>query len=182
RIHECLATLQIEARLERFDLAVDRVVLLDTAHNADSIEAMLNVLNHRMEGRQRHCLFGTSGDKNVLAMLQRMQPHFHRWTLTRYEGNPRYLPVNDLHQTALDAGLDTSQLTQFENPISAIQNAIDSLAAGEVLVICGSFFLAAELRPWLVQRCCSSSVSPDSEASSPGSTNASPAASGSSSG
>ncbi|MEP0344976.1 bifunctional folylpolyglutamate synthase/dihydrofolate synthase, partial [Rhodopirellula bahusiensis] len=170
RIHECLATLQIEARLERFDLAVDRVVLLDTAHNADSIEAMLNVLNHRMEGRQRHCLFGTSGDKNVLAMLQRMQPHFHRWTLTRYEGNPRYLPVNDLHQTALDAGLDTSQLTQFENPISAIQNAIDSLAAGEVLVICGSFFLAAELRPWLVQRCCSSSVSPDSEASSPGST------------
>ncbi|WP_430454818.1 bifunctional folylpolyglutamate synthase/dihydrofolate synthase [Rhodopirellula europaea] len=169
RIHQCLSSLQMEARLERFDLPDDRVVLLDTAHNADSIEAMLNVLNQRMPKRQRSCLFGTSADKNVLAMLQRMQPHFDRWTLTRYEGNPRFVPVDDLHRTALRAGLSPDHITSFERPIEAVQIAVDSLDAGDVLVICGSFFLAAELRPWLVQCCGSSPVSTTSSFSPDGS-------------
>lgn len=169
RIHQCLSSLQMEARLERFDLPDDRVVLLDTAHNADSIEAMLNVLNQRMPKRQRSCLFGTSADKNVLAMLQRMQPHFDRWTLTRYEGNPRFVPVDDLRRTALQAGLSPDHITSFERPIDAVQIAVDSLDAGDVLVICGSFFLAAELRPWLVQCCGSSPVSTTSSFSPDGS-------------
>jgi dihydrofolate synthase/folylpolyglutamate synthase len=169
RIHECLASLQMEARLERFDLPGGRVVLLDTAHNADSIDAMLNVINRRMTGRKRHCLFGTSADKNVLTMIQRMQPHFDRWTLTRYEGNPRYVPVEDLHRTAMQAGLDPANTTRIEQPTTAIQQAVDTLANDDVLVVCGSFFLAAELRPWLVQRCgqlAKSSESGDSPADS----------------
>ncbi|KLU06300.1 Dihydrofolate synthase [Rhodopirellula islandica] len=182
RIHECLASLQIEARLERFQLPGDRIVLLDTAHNADSIEAMLNVLNERMHDRRKHCLFGTSADKNVLAMFQRMQPHFDCWTLTRYEGNPRFVPVADLHQAAILAGLIPEQITQSATPITAIQHAVGSLAAHEVLVICGSFFLAAELRPWLVQQRDQLVESPESEDSSLDSPRVSPPSSGSSSG
>ncbi|WDQ19107.1 bifunctional folylpolyglutamate synthase/dihydrofolate synthase [Rhodopirellula sp. P2] len=182
RIHECLASLQMEARLERFELPGDRIVLLDTAHNADSIEAMLNVVNHRMHGRRKQCLFGTSADKNVLAMFQRMQPHFDRWTLTRYEGNPRFVPVADLHQAAIEAGLPPEQITQSPTPIAAIQHAVGCLAAHEVLVICGSFFLAAELRPWLVQQRDQLAGSPESEDPWLDSPRVSPSSTGSSSG
>ncbi|MCC9657940.1 bifunctional folylpolyglutamate synthase/dihydrofolate synthase [Rhodopirellula halodulae] len=152
RIHECLASLQMQARLERFDLPGNRVLLLDTAHNADSIDAMLNVLHDRMQGRKLHCLFGTSADKNVPAMLERMQPHFDRWILTRYEGNPRYVPVDQLQTFALESGLSADAIRVIERPLQACATAIDGLSSDEVLVICGSFFLAAELRPWLVEQ------------------------------
>lgn len=146
---EGLATLQIDARLERFERDAEATVILDAAHNPDSIAALLRTTNKRYPGRKVVGVFGTSVDKDAADMIAQLKSGFARIVLTRYHKNPRFVPTDTLAEMA---GPDGSWWSINDAPIAACQQAIEEAGSDGIVVVCGSFFLAAEVRPWLASR------------------------------
>jgi len=126
-------------------------VILDAAHNADSIAALIETVVRRFPGRSVVGVFGTSVDKDALAILNQLQSCFDEIILTRYHRNPRFVPTDELARLATRAG--NLPFRVDDDPLHACQAAIDDVSsepnAPGVVVVCGSFFLAAEVRPWL---------------------------------
>ena len=130
------------ARLERFPVE-GRTVLLDTAHNADSVAALVRVLKHRLSGEvSRTLLFAASRDKDARTMLDRLAGRFDRVILTKFNDNPRAAEPNDLRSLIVsDVAVEI-----IDDPIVALNRAVEVTDHGGWIVACGSFFLAAVLR------------------------------------
>lgn len=144
-----LAALNIIGRLERFDLPDDQTAIVDTAHNRDSIDALTHCLKQRFRassGDQRRIvvIFGSSCDKDSKAMLQSLQTVADHLVLTRFHGNPRYLPIEQLEQNCSENSF--TDFDTVEHPDTAIDVAKRIAGPGGVVVVCGSFFLADETR------------------------------------
>lgn len=146
---EGLATLQIDARLERFEQDAQATVILDAAHNPDSVAALLQTIGERYPGKKLVGVFGTSVDKNAAEMIAQLESGFDRIVLTRYHKNPRFIPTETLAELA---GSTRPWWSINDHPIPACRQAINEAGQDGIVVVCGSFFLAAEVRPWLVSR------------------------------
>ncbi|MBB3206988.1 dihydrofolate synthase/folylpolyglutamate synthase [Rhodopirellula rubra] len=163
---DALSRLQIEARLERFRLPTGPTIVLDAAHNPDSIAALVATIRSRFAGRKTVGVFGTSVDKDANAMLDELHVCLDQIILTRYHGNPRFVPIetlataaqetaaretasNNASGSSTNTNTDETWFSTEDDPLTACQTAIESAGEDGVVVICGSFFLAAELRPWL---------------------------------
>jgi dihydrofolate synthase/folylpolyglutamate synthase len=144
-----LAEMKCAGRIERFLLADGGEVILDTAHNVDSINALCNCLEQRAAGRTVTVIFGTSRDKDHVPMLNRLCETADRLVLTRYHGNPRYREPDEL----LAALPPDRSATIRPCPVTALAFARQTAMPPEenLIVVCGSFFLAAEVRPLLVR-------------------------------
>ena len=64
-------------------------VIIDTAHNDASIEALLQVIQASFPQRPRRLVFGATRGKDITGMLRRMIGHFDQILCTRYLNNPR---------------------------------------------------------------------------------------------
>jgi dihydrofolate synthase/folylpolyglutamate synthase len=140
-----LEEVECPGRIERFSEAPE--ILLDTAHNVDSIKALGEVLRNQPAAGKCIVVFGTSADKDAQAMLDCLGGVADLLILTRYWSNPRWLdPASLQNMSAME---NTHVL---EHPQAALEQALRWAAPDDRIVICGSFFLAAELRPLLRQR------------------------------
>ncbi len=156
------------ARIERFTVPAsadtctddtctdDQVsVLLDAAHNEDSIAALCEVIRRRGQGKRLAVVFGTSHDKDAPAQLRQLLEVTDSLFLTRFHENPRWRDPASLaelaaaHSAAGGAAVRASEIRVIDLPAEALSAAIQAVGAGGMAVICGSFFLAAELRPLL---------------------------------
>ncbi len=140
-----LATLACQARIERFCEKPE--IILDAAHNVDSIGALCMVLLNRPAKGKTVVVFGTSADKDAGNMLAMLANVADTMILTRYWSNPRWYDPAALAEMARND--DTIIHAQ---PLDALDAAIRLAGIDGQVVICGSFFLAAELRPVLLQR------------------------------
>ena len=120
-------------------------VLLDAAHNASSMAALVETLTATAQlPRRRILVFAASGDKQLVEMLREARRLFTVVVLTRYATNPRAATLVALRQAAEQAGWPEPLLAS--SPAEAIELA-RKLAAGRGLIcVAGSFFLAAEAR------------------------------------
>ncbi|MCP4858966.1 MAG: bifunctional folylpolyglutamate synthase/dihydrofolate synthase [Fuerstiella sp.] len=126
-------------------------IILDAAHNPDSIEACLHTLgSQNWPADRRALIFAVSRDKDAQQMLQLVHPHFDTIILTRFETNPRsYSPQElaellDPRQFADTA--DTVTVVTAETPAEALSLARKTVGNDGVICGTGSIFLAAELR------------------------------------
>ena len=119
-------------------------VVIDSAHNSASVDALVRVLDESFSAPRRWLVFATSHEKDVRGMLSRLLKSFDDVILTRYLDNPRGVPPAELG--AMAAKLTGRQYSLCPNPAAAWQQ-IRALAKPEDLVcVTGSFFLAAEIR------------------------------------
>ncbi|CAK9021133.1 Dihydrofolate synthase/folylpolyglutamate synthase (DHFS / FPGS) (Folylpoly-gamma-glutamate synthetase-dihydrofolate synthetase) (Folylpolyglutamate synthetase) (Tetrahydrofolylpolyglutamate synthase) [Durusdinium trenchii] len=117
------------------------LVVVDSAHNNASISALCETLLTAGE-RRRTFLFGTSRDKDVSTMLRTLDRFAHRVILTRFEGNPRGVAIDEL---ARMAGETLSvEFTTATNPSEALRLALSNSGPEDLICATGSFFLAAE--------------------------------------
>ncbi len=145
-IETSFAQLNCPARIERFSLPHEVTGIVDAAHNRDSIAALCDTLRVRSAHRPVAVVFGTSIDKEARVMLDALGQVADQVVLTRFWGNPRFRPTHELLQL-LPEHLH-SVTTVLEDPIQACESALRSVTPGGTLVVCGSFFLAAETRAW----------------------------------
>lgn len=145
RQRAALAEVRCSARVERF--AGTPEIILDAAHNVDSIRALRAVLLNRPVPGKTIVVFGTSADKDADEMLAMLCSAADIFVLTRYWSNPRWFDP-----TALAGFVRDKQTMIQERPSEALDIALRSAGQDGRVVICGSFFLAAELRPILRAR------------------------------
>ena len=75
-------------------------VVLDAAHNAASIEALVEVLGESFSARRRLLIFATTQEKDLRGMLERLLGRFDHVIFTRYLSNPRSVPPEQLQALA----------------------------------------------------------------------------------
>ena len=138
-----LATVRWPARLEI--LARRPLVIVDAAHNVASIEAFCATLDQSFAARPRVLVFATTCDKDVRGMLRVLVGRFERIVFTRYQNNPRGLPAADLAAMAAELGDQICQVAA--DPRAAWDAAQEGMGTEGLIAITGSFFIAAEMRP-----------------------------------
>jgi len=92
-------------------------------------------------------VFGTSRDKEHRPMLSSLCDSSDAMILTRYHGNPRYRETAEMFRD-----LPPGRTAVIEDdPRAAVQAAIARVSGPHLVVVCGSFFLAAEVRPLILE-------------------------------
>ncbi len=147
-IRRGLAALAWPARVE---VAARRpAVVLDGAHNAASVAALIETLGASFSPARRLLVFAASQDKDLRGMLRLLLGQFDEVLLTRYLDNPRAVPPEELQAIARE--LTGREYPVFGDPAAA-WDAVRGRAAPEDLVcVTGSLFIAAEMGRQLAAR------------------------------
>jgi dihydrofolate synthase / folylpolyglutamate synthase len=142
-----LATVDWPGRIEL--IARRPTIILDTAHNVPSAEALVRTLaeSFPVSGR-KSVILAVSSDKQYPDILRVLAKQFDCFHLTKYGSNPRGIPPERL--AAELAGIDsTKNVSIHASSREAWQAASGGAKPDDLLCITGSMFLAGELRPVL---------------------------------
>ncbi len=146
-IRQGIANARCPARIEV--LSRQPLVILDTAHNVASIEALISALDESFSSTGRILIFAATRDKDVSGMLRLVLPRFESVILTRYVDNPRGVPPERLLELIDKLRAELSQLPNLftaDSPVTAWQKYQAIATPDQLVCITGSFFLAAEMR------------------------------------
>jgi dihydrofolate synthase/folylpolyglutamate synthase len=128
------------ARLEV--LSREPLVLLDGAHNPMSAEALARALKP-LEGLGIHAICGIMADKDISGVLGRVLPLCASLVAVK-PSNPRAMPAEKLAMLAGECLQDAETAESMEQ---AVRMALEKAKGGGAVLIFGSLYLAAEIRP-----------------------------------
>ena len=133
------------ARLEL--MSKNPVVLLDGAHNPNGIEALSNAVKKYLPNQKRLCLMGMLADKDSAGSIKLLEGLFEE-VITVTVDNPRTLTAQELAEKCRQ---HFPGATAFDDNKKALDYALKKAEKEKIpLVICGSLYLAGELRPYLL--------------------------------
>jgi dihydrofolate synthase/folylpolyglutamate synthase len=117
-------------------------VVLDSAHNVPSAEALVATLREMGVAGRKSVVFAVSADKSYPDILRVLAGYFDHFHLTRYGNNPRCVPPEML------AAMLGPSASATVHPTADAAWAAARAAAGPDDLVCvtGSVFLAGELR------------------------------------
>jgi len=140
-IRQGLQTVRLAGRLQ---LVEDGPVpvLLDVAHNPQSVQALAEQLRHEYPGRPIHAVFAVMKDKDIAGVVAPIRDLVSRW----------YLAPLDL---ARAASTERLQVLFRELAVARVESGFGDAAAafaaargsaqnGDLIVVFGSFFLVSE--------------------------------------
>ncbi len=135
------------ARLEL--LSDNPVVLLDGAHNPNGIEALKKAINKFLPGRKIICITGMLADKDIDSSIALMNGVFES-VYTVPVDNPRAVSAKVLAEKYTAFGNDAKS---FDSPQTAFDEALlRAKAENCAVLICGSLYLAGEMRPYMIAK------------------------------
>jgi len=116
------------------------VLVLDVAHNPHSVAALAENLDAMGFYPTTHAVLGVMADKDLLPMLQRVNPLIDRWYFTDLPV-PRAAKAADLQLAwrAQNTRQDVSS-SVHPDPVTALQTAIDAANPTDRIVVFGSFY------------------------------------------
>ncbi len=116
----------------------DPLIVLEVAHNADGINQMRAHLS-QLDFNKLHIVFGMVNDKDreILKLLPKEASYY--FTKAHI---PRALPVAELKQAANKFHLLGEE---FDDVNNALQNAKNKAVQNDIIIVCGSIFLVAEV-------------------------------------
>ena len=116
------------------------VLVLDVAHNPHSVAALAENLDAMGFYPTTHAVFGAMADKDLLPMLQRVNPLIDRWYFTDLP-LPRAASATDLQQAwqAQNSRQDVASSVHGD-PQSALQAAVSAADPADRIVVFGSFY------------------------------------------
>ena len=129
------------------------LVLLDGGHNRSKVEALakvLQALRDQGEAERLTLVIGMMRDKKIDDVLDVLRPYFHK-IITTAPDMERALPPDELAQLASERcpSAEIIPVNGADRSRRAVQLALATLKGREGLVITGSLYLAAEVRPSL---------------------------------
>jgi len=137
-----LAELSWPARIEV--MARRPVVVVDAAHNAASVGALVDTLDESFSVRKRLLVFATTLEKDISGMLDRALGRFDEVLFTRYLNNPRAVPPEEL--AAVAKSLTGRSYPVCARPADAWENVRRLAGPEDLICVAGSFFIAGEMR------------------------------------
>ena len=126
----------------------DPVLILDSAHNAESALRLFETLQETLPGRRGQLAFAALQDKDALAMLQTLTPLIN--VMHTASGNhPRSYLAAELIEIAQVAGMGTALHRDLETAFEAAWQATKS---NQFLLITGSLTTVGEAKRWWSRR------------------------------
>lgn len=115
-------------------------LVLDVAHNPHSVAALAANLDAMGFYPTTHAVLGAMADKDLLPMLQKVNPMVDKWYFTDLP-LPRAAKAADLQQAwqAQNTRTDTASSVHAD-PMQALQAAIDAADPADRIVVFGSFY------------------------------------------
>ncbi len=134
----------------RFELlSKNPVVILDGAHNPNGIEALKNAVRNFLDGKKITCVMGMLADKDIDSSIKLLDGVFET-VYTVPVDNPRAISSKELAEKC--KGYFKS-VTSFDSAEKAFDGAFeDAEKNGGAVVICGSLYLAGEIRPYILEK------------------------------
>lgn len=121
--------------------------LLDGGHNPGCAQALREALERYVPGR-KVAVVGMMADKDSAAALETVGPLFAKVVAVRPD-NPRALDAEALAQTAARF---CPRAVAAASCAQALDLALEDLGPDDALIVCGSFYLAGEMRDLLRER------------------------------
>jgi len=137
-------------------------VVIDSAHNAASIAALLETLDESFSIQRRGLIFAATLEKDLRGMLEQLAGRFDRIVFTQYRENPRGVPPASLlalaeelqGRCAADAAPSPTELSIAADPREAWAAMRAWAKPDDLIAVAGSIFLAAEFRRILLSTSC----------------------------
>ena len=147
QVHDGLNDVRLVARFECIGTAP--TVLIDGAHNPAKMAALgrsLALLAAKKENRKFHAVLAMVANKDVSASVQEVLPHCASVTTTTISAIGRvFMPANELVE--LVRGCYSGPVAAAPTPEDAFALALSHCGADDVVLVCGSLYLAGALRP-----------------------------------
>ena len=145
---------RLAGRLEK--VSSEPTVILDMAHNPASVSALSDYLSNSslpfQQASKRTLIFATTKDKDCEKMLTSLLPLFDQIVFTRYQNNPRSMPVDDLVAASDRLGF-SDNVSVIPTPMEAWSQVFSQKNDEDFICIAGSAFLLAELRASVIADC-----------------------------
>ncbi len=122
-------------------------IVLDVAHNPESIEALMKTLRQNLQFDSLVMVFGCASDKDWPAMLGHLATGCDKVFFTRSTGSPRAQEPKEMYRTYVKTYHKMAQISK--SLPDAIKMAKAASAAGDAICICGSFYLVGEAKKLL---------------------------------
>ncbi|MFO7729749.1 MAG: folylpolyglutamate synthase/dihydrofolate synthase family protein [Spirochaetia bacterium] len=139
---QAVASAGLPGRMEKCRSAP--AVILDGAHTPSSIQRTVAAFQ-QVYGSQGICIFGSVEGKNTLAMAEAVTKAFSDIIISqpgRFKPNSPEDVVKVFHSLTASAELIT-------NPSTALQKALELSGDTRPILVTGSFYMVAEIRPLL---------------------------------
>jgi dihydrofolate synthase/folylpolyglutamate synthase len=134
----------LQGRLQRINKN-GNTWLLDIAHNPQAVQSLLDYL--KREHRKIHIIFSALEDKDIVRMMQLLNPLVARWWIAPLYA-PRAASQLVLETSAQRAGL--THVTWCDSIDIACQSVQDVSRSEEILILaCGSFVTVEQVGHWL---------------------------------
>lgn len=134
----------------RFELlSKNPVVILDGAHNPNGIEALKNAVRNFLDGKKITCVMGMLADKDIDSSIKLLDGVFET-VYTVPVDNPRAISSKELAKKCKGY---FKNITSFDSAEKAFDGAFENAKKnGGAVVICGSLYLAGEIRPYILEK------------------------------
>jgi dihydrofolate synthase/folylpolyglutamate synthase len=139
-----LSTVSMEGRMEI--ICEDPRVLVDTAHNAASIRALIQAIGQHVPYDSMVIVFGCNGDKDVRGMLEQLQYGADKVIFTR-SNSPKAVYPQDLADMYTEICGKMCQTAMTLR--SAIKIASNAVSRGDLICVTGSFYLVGQAKEQL---------------------------------
>lgn len=135
----------IPARLELMN--ENPLVLLDGAHNPGGMKALSGAVKTYCKGKNTVCIIGMLRDKDSVTSLSYIKGLFSI-IIALSPDNPRAMSAEEFAQ---EARAYFDMVIPMHNKEHAVKRAFELAGEDGAVVVCGSLYLAAELRPILIR-------------------------------
>ncbi|MBQ4603720.1 MAG: bifunctional folylpolyglutamate synthase/dihydrofolate synthase [Clostridia bacterium] len=122
------------------------VIILDGGHNEGCALALSSFLDKHLKDKRIIMLSSLMADKDYVSYLKTVVPFAETFIATK-ANVPRALSSSELMQEASDL---CKNCYDISDPEKAVKAAVNIMHPDDALVICGSFYLAGEIREYLL--------------------------------
>lgn len=121
------------------------LTIIDGGHNAEGVDALCNTLVKFCANRKIIAVFGMMSDKDYGYAVKRLAPLCER-IYTTEASNPRTLDAKSL---AKEAKQYCKKVKPEPNPEKAVNKALKKAKDDDVVLVCGSLYLASDVKKFL---------------------------------
>lgn len=125
------------------------LVILDGSHNDGSTEALGAFLRRHLPEKRILAVMGMMADKDCKKALANVVPLFSRLIAVR-PSNPRSMNADELAKLSADLGTES---VGIDSPEEGIKQAFSLIENFDALIVCGSLYLAGDVRGLLTEIC-----------------------------
>jgi dihydrofolate synthase/folylpolyglutamate synthase len=141
---KALANFKIPGRMEL--VSTDPRILLDGAHNAASVQALMRAVGQHIPYDSMVMVFGCASDKDIPGMMEQIAGGADKVIFTKSQ-NPR---AADPHELAAAYEERCGRVAQVcETLTEAMRIARSAVSREDLICVCGSFYLVGEAKKLL---------------------------------